>query len=159
MLSAWSKDWLLDFSVEKCSVLRIRKKMEFPYCINGQRLNETCEQKDLGVLVSNDLKPAKHITSIVKKANQRLGMIKRCFSNRSPEVIINLYSTLIRPILEYCSLVWNPWSQKDINALDKVQRRCEKMCNTDLKFQSRTKTRYQVDLKEKYKIMNNREFG
>ena len=44
-LSAWSSDWLMDFSVEKCSVFRIRKKIEFPYCINGQRLNETSEQK------------------------------------------------------------------------------------------------------------------
>ena len=54
-LSAWSKDWLLDFSVEKYSVLRIRKKLAFAYCINGQQLNETSDQKDLGVLVSNDL--------------------------------------------------------------------------------------------------------
>ena len=82
-------------------------------------------------------------------------MIKRCFSNRSPDVIISLYSTLIRPILEYCSPVWNPWTQKDINALDKVQRRCEKMCNTELKFQPLTERRNQTDLKETYKIMNN----
>ena len=74
---------------------------------------------------------------------------------QSPEVIISLHSTLVRPILEYCSPVWSPWTQKDINALDEVQRRCEKMCNTELKFQSLSECRNKVDLKETYKIMNN----
>ena len=78
-LSACSKDWLLDSSVEKCSVLRLRRKIKLPYCINGRQLNETSEQNDLGVLVSDDLKLAKHITSIVKKASQWFGMSKKVF--------------------------------------------------------------------------------
>lgn len=153
-LSAWTQDWLLQFSVEKCSVLRVRSSINFPYCINGQPLTEVQEQKDLGVIVSNDLKPSKHISSTVKKANSRLGMIRRCFSNRSPEVISNLYTTLIRPVLEYCSPAWSPWTKTDISEIDRVQRRCEKLCNKHIEFQSLTERRTKYDLRETYKIIN-----
>ena len=155
-LSAWSNEWLLDFSVEKCSVLRVKSRVDYPYFIKGERLSEVEQQKDLGITVSNDLKPNKHITSIVKKANQRLAMIKRCFSNRSPEVIISLYTTLIRPILEYCSPAWSPWLKKDIESLEKTQRRCEKLCNSDIKFPRLADRRRAIDLKETYKILNNK---
>ena len=71
-ISAWSKDWLLSFNNEKCVVLRVRKALEWTYFLNGQPLTEVSEQKDLGIIISNYLKPTKHITSICKKANQRL---------------------------------------------------------------------------------------
>ena len=74
-ISAWSKDWLISFNNEKCVVLRVRKALEWTYFLNGQPLTEVSEQKDLGIIISNDLKPIKHIASICKKANQRLGMI------------------------------------------------------------------------------------
>ena len=155
-LSAWSKQWLLDFSVEKCSVLRVKPRIDFPYFIKGERLSEVDQQKDLGITVSNDLKPSKHIASTIKKANQKLGMIKRCFSNRSPEVITNLYTALIRPILEYCSPAWNPWLKKDIEALEKTQRRCEKLCHSEIRFPRLSDRRKAIDLKETYKILNNK---
>ena len=143
------------FQCGKVHYAQDSEEIEFPYYINGQRLSKVSEQKDLGVLVSKDLKPTKYISSIMKKVNQRLGMIKRCFPSISPDVIINLYITLILSILEYCSPVWNPWTQKGISALVKVQKRCEKLCNSELKCQPLTERRNQIDLKEAYKIINN----
>ena len=99
-LSAWSRQWLLGFSKEKCVVIRVKKALDFIYCIDGHALECVSEQNDLGVTISNELKPSKHIDSIIKKANQRLGMIRRCFTNRSANVIVPISTSLIRPFLE-----------------------------------------------------------
>ena len=68
----------------------------------------------------------KHIAKVTSKANQRLGTIRRCFSNHSSDVIKPLCQAIVRPIIEYNSPVWNPWLLKDIQELDKVQKRCIK---------------------------------
>ena len=65
-----------------------------------------------------------------------------------------LYTSLVRPILEYGSIVWNPWLKSDIKALDKVQRRCEKMCVEELKLEPLTDRRKRTDLVETYKFIN-----
>ena len=50
---------------------------------------------------SDDLSPRTHIVDIVKKANQRIGMVRRCFTNLTGKKIKTLYTTMIRPVLEY----------------------------------------------------------
>ena len=97
-LSAWSKTWLLRFNESKCVVLRIRRCFDFIYSLNGIPLIEEDYQRDLGVLISNDLLPERHISHIVKKANQRLGLIRRCFTNLSTEKVSTLYKSIVRPI-------------------------------------------------------------
>ena len=83
-LAAWSRDCLLNFSKEKCLALCIRTPYNYPYSIEGHYLTHVKDQKDLGITISEDLKPSKHIQAIMRKASQRIGMIKRCFTNRSP---------------------------------------------------------------------------
>ena len=108
----------------------IRKAVEFDYYIDNYKLSEVPVQMDRGVLVSNDLKPSKHISHISKKNNQWLGMIRRCFSNHSSDVIYPLCKAIVRPIIEHNNQLWNPWMEKDIAKLDKVQRRCIKLCTS-----------------------------
>jgi hypothetical protein len=88
-LSAWSKIWLLRFNETKCivHVIRIRKCFEFIYYLNGIPLIEEDNQRDLGVIISNDLHPDCHISHIVKKANQRIGLIRRCFTNTNQSYV------------------------------------------------------------------------
>ena len=64
----------------------------------------------------------KQCISAVKKANKILGMIKRNFVDRSKEMIMALYKSLVRPHLEYCIQVWNPYLTKDIKLIEGVQR-------------------------------------
>ena len=84
-LVAWSHNWLLKFNSDKCVVLKIGGQNNNKYYLEGHELNEVSEQRDLSVLISNDLHPSKHIhvTDIVNKAYIKIGMIKRCFSNLS----------------------------------------------------------------------------
>ena len=152
-IGAWSADWLLKFNANKCSVLQTRINVHHNYYINGTRLVTTNLQKDLGVILSNDLKPANHISNICKKANQRIGMIRRCFSNHTPAVISPLYRSIVRPLVETCSPVWNPWLVKDINRINKVQDRCIKLCNGTIHLEPLTIRRLKADLCEVYKII------
>ena len=52
-----------------------------------------------------------------------LGLISRTITYRNPNILLNLYKSLVRPHLDYCSSVWNPYYSKDINLLERVQHR------------------------------------
>ena len=77
----------------------------------------------IGITICDNLKPSTHVKYITTKANQSIGLIKRCFESRSEKVIKTLYETMIRPVLEYASPAWNPFYRKYIDELEKVQKR------------------------------------
>ena len=63
----------------------------------------------------------------VQEANRKLGMIKRGFKNRSRDIMLPLYKSMVRPHLDYCIQAWKPHLKKDVDKLEKVQRRATKM--------------------------------
>ena len=132
-------------------VLKIKMSIEYMHTLNGHVLETVSSQKDLGVTISNTLKPSEHISNIVKRANQRVGMVKRCFSDLSKDKVLILYKALIRPILEYASPTWNPNLKKDINALESVQRRCLRLAGEGVLLPSLEERRTFADLCEVYK--------
>ena len=95
--------------------------------MNDSQLKEVTEEKDLGVLIHNSLKPSKQCASSAMKANRTLGMIKRNITYKSKFIVTKLYKTLVRPHLEYAIQCWNPYHKKDIDLLEKVQRRATKL--------------------------------
>ena len=69
----------------------------------------------------------KQCSLTVQKANHILGCIKRSMANRPREVILPLYSALVRPHLEYCIQMGSPLYRRDMDLLECVQRRATKM--------------------------------
>ena len=91
--------------------------------MNGQQLQAVDQEKDVGVIVSNDLKCSRNCQAAYSKANRILGLVKRTISYKSKEILLPLYKTLIRPLVEYCTPAWSLHYTKDKELLERIQHR------------------------------------
>ena len=82
--------------------------------------------RDLGVLVSHHLTPCLHISSIVAKTHKRSSAIHCVFTSRNVDLLLRAYTTYARPLVEHDSVIWSPYTIKDITAIEPVQRRFPK---------------------------------
>ena len=125
-LSDWCITNKLDLNVLKCKVMcitRSRSPIYFKYCIKGEPIERVSEMKDLGVVIENTLSWNNHVNKIIAKANRILGLIKRTVGFNAPEhVKLQLYQSLVRSNLEYCSQAWNGLTITNRVKLERVQR-------------------------------------
>ena len=105
----------------------------FDYVIGDTTLPKADTITDLGVTCDHKLSHAPHIDTIVAVAALRSKLILRCFQSRDG-LLMHAFITFVRPILEYCSVVWSPAFKKDIgmqtSRVEAVQRRFTKRLST-----------------------------
>ena len=130
-LNAWSEKWLLKFNTDKCHVLTLGKFDKIMhthrYTLYGNELDHVLEEKDLGVIIDMEMTFEEHIAAKVKKANGMMGLIRRTFSYLDGDTFKKLYSSFVRPHLEYANSVWSPHLRKHIKMLENVQIRGTKL--------------------------------
>jgi hypothetical protein len=125
----WAAEWQLCINIRKCSALTVHSSLSVSkrsYFINGEMLQYVDPVTDLGVLIDGRLSYKNHINSIVSKALNRIGILFRGFLCRDLYFLRKAFVTYIRPVIEYCSVVWSPCFKKYIDLIEKVQKRFSK---------------------------------
>ena len=119
------------------------KKYVAPSENSIHELGTTTAERDLGVIISTDLKASKQVKAAANKANRMLGLLLNTFQFLDLITYKTLYCTFIRPLLEFAVPVWNPFLKKDIDILERVQRRATK----------RAPGLWQIDYDQRLKIL------
>ena len=141
-LEEWTDTWKLSFNATKCKVIHFgSKNKNYDYFMKGQQLEKVETEKDLGAVVSFDLKVEPNVLHHVTKANKMVGLIRRTFSFLNKDMFLALYKAYVRPHLEYCQQAFYPHLQKDKDLLEGVQRRATKLVQSieDLSYPDRLK--------------------
>ncbi len=165
-LTAWAEKWQMEYNVNKCKVMHFgNKNGKRRFSLGLNELTETKEERDLGIIICDDLKVHKQCIKAANKGNQVLGLISRTFSSKKRSIVVKLNKSLVRPHLDYCSQAWNPHYINDIETIEKVQRRATRMIEEckNLKYEDRLRRtrlttletrRIRADLLEVFKIVH-----
>ena len=116
----------MEFHPKKCQVLHVtnrRQPIKFKYSIHDQTLENVETAKYLGVNLHNKLCWNNHIKQITKKANTTRSFLQRNMHQCPRPTKVLCYQTLIRPLTEYASVIWDPFTESNIRKLEMVQRR------------------------------------
>ena len=135
------------------------------YSLLGSTISASDCVKDIGVHINDKCSASTHVEHITKKANSILAQLRRTTISRSMDMVTRLYKTYVRPLVESSVQAWNPWLQRDVQRIEKVQRRATKLVSGigSKPYEERLKIcnlttlerrRNRGDLLECYKIMN-----
>ena len=117
-------------NVKKCAVLRFSRSFaNLPpptYTLNGIPIPSVDSSSDLGVLIDTSLKFHDHIRTVAHKAGGLAYSFLKSTVCRSPQFMLFLLTTHIRPVIEYCSCVWRTGFVQDLKLLENIQRRWTK---------------------------------
>ena len=154
ILYNWSQTWGMKFNAKKCKSLEMGSSARRPttvYTLGQDHITKTTEEKDLGVIIQDNLSPNKHINKIVRETYSLLKNIRVAFHYLDEEMVKKLIVSMIRPRLEYAVVVWSPHKKKDINKIERIQRAATKMIPSlkDVPYEERLKRLGLPTLKER----------
>ncbi len=107
-LAEWETKWQMQFHPGKCQVLTITRNrtiIQHDYMFHGHVLERVKEAKDLGVILTSDLRWNRHIANVSSKANRTLSFLRRNLQINAPVMKTTAYNTLVHPIVEFAPAV------------------------------------------------------
>ena len=162
--------WKMNYHLKKCKHLHVGThdiNFENPMVTESGpvKVKKKSSEKDLGVIFDSSLRFGEHINSKVNKANRNVGLIFRTFTFTDKEMFLNLFTSVVRPHLEYASTIWSPMYKKDKIQIENVQRHAARLVKSiqHLTFSGRLKAlglpsleyrRERSDMIQVYKIMH-----
>jgi hypothetical protein len=168
-LKEWADKWGMQFNVAKCKVMHCgHSNQQFEYSMDGVKLDNVEEERDIGVVMNNGLKPAAQCRKAAQTAQNVLSQLTRSFHYRDRNIFLRLYIQYVRPHLEFSSAAWSPWHETDKECLEKVQRRAVNMISglkaktyeerlEELGITTLEERRAQLDLIQTYKILTGKD--
>ena len=139
-LCEWLKDRQLKLNTSKCYALKIFKRncqSNSETTIDGTLVQSTAVIKDLGVMISENLKWGAQVDHVYKMASLTSYQILKAFKTKNIWIFQKLFTTYVRPKCEYNTPVWSPYYLQDIKKIERIQKRFTKraciMCNIPFK--------------------------
>jgi hypothetical protein len=126
----------LYLNVKKCNVITFSRKPK-PIVCNYTLDNVTLERvsviRDLGIHLDNKLSFNSHINIITARAYKMLGFVLRISKDfRCGSTMLILYNSYVRSLLEYGSTIWNPFYNKYVDMIERIQNKFLKHLNYKL---------------------------
>ena len=116
----------IKFNVSKCFIFHLGPDHFYgDYYLDGVQISPNSIVRDLGVTMDCYLKFQEHTNLTINKANRILGLIRKTFYCREPDMITKLFESLIRAVLEYGNLIWGPHYVADQQVIEGVQQAIE----------------------------------
>jgi ribonucleases P/MRP protein subunit RPP40 len=157
----WAETWGMEFNRQKCKVMHFGSgNPQCQYQMAGHVLERMEEEKDVGITITQNLKPGVQCCRAARTASVVLGQISRSFTFHDQKIFLRLYTRYVRPHLEFASVAWSPWL-----VLEKVQKRAGNIVSGlgDRSYEEKCKLlgldtlkerRAEDDLVMMYKVMN-----
>ena len=142
-LASWSKNWQMAFNVSKFACVHSgRSNPAQEYFVDNEAIPSVECQKDLGIWITPSMDHSHQCNVVARTCHRTICWIRRTFQNWNKDIIVNLHKSLIRPRLEFAICAWAPFLERDINILERVQRRITKMVPglQDVDYETRLRT-------------------
>jgi hypothetical protein len=168
-LTEWAEKWGMAFNVAKCKIMHFgHENPGFEYTMSGQKLDTTGEERDIGVMVTKNLRPSAQCAKAARTATTVLSQLRRAFHFRDRHIFVRLYTQYVRPHLEFASPAWSPWTQTDKECLERVQKKAIRMVSglesgnyeerlRELGLTTLEERRHRLDMAQTFKIVRRKE--
>ena len=123
--ASWLHEHQLELAPHKCAILKIKKKSlvdDTEVYIGNHLVEEKSSVKDLGIFVDSNMKWATHYNFIFHKASVKSFQILKTLKTKNIWTYIKIFTTYIRPQVEYNTQIWSPYLLKDVKLLEKIQK-------------------------------------
>lgn len=139
LLQNWADAWDMNFNPSKCYVMSSKRhgvKHSKFYRLKGEILQEVNDNPYLGVILSNDMTFTTHINKTCSKSSKTLGLLQRNLRHCPPKLKETAYKSMCRSTLEYASQIWDPHLKKEVEQIERIQRKAARMVSNDYRQHS-----------------------